>query len=83
VYNITFSCLDKFQLNEIFNWIFSAYDTIQADAESHKRTKYTELSIAHTFTESDQKSNYTKLNKPTDIWPRKTSFLLVLASVPW
>jgi len=34
-------------------------------------------------TETDQNRKCTRLNKPKNIWPRKTSFLLVLASVPW
>jgi len=33
--------------------------------------------------ETYQKSNYTRLNKPKNIWPRKTSSLHILARVPW
>jgi len=34
-------------------------------------------------TETDQNRKCTRLNKPKNILPRKSSFLLVLASVPW
>jgi len=40
------------------------------------------MEVYQSDSETDEKSNYTWLNKPKHIWPRKTSFLLVLASVP-
>jgi len=44
---------------------------------------YCQNTQKHFNWETDQKRKCTRLNKPTNIWPRKTSFILVLASVPF